>query len=97
MKKIIFWSLVMFGLTYSCANTCNAMEYPEPFTDIMNSILDSQGSEEVAIKISGSPSHLCMLSYSPRLKSYFVHFNTFLTFAPQAPEGGCVYIVDTCN
>ena len=26
MKKIIFWSLVMFGLTYSCANTCKAAD-----------------------------------------------------------------------
>ena len=28
MDKIIFWSLVMFGLAYSCANTCNAEAAP---------------------------------------------------------------------
>ena len=77
MKKIIFWSLVMFGLTYSCANTCKAVEMPQSVIDSMNVINPFEGS--AILKVHANKSYLSCIILDTSKDVYFIVVYTMNT------------------
>ena len=70
MKKIIFWSLVIFGLTYSCANTCNSREYSQSFIDSLN--VDSSNKGQIVLKARGNDIYTAVIGYDSSINKYIV-------------------------
>ena len=62
----------MFGLTYSCANTCNAADLPQSSIDSLNVLAADAHQDLSVIKAAYSDSYVAILYYDEGINRYCI-------------------------